>query len=58
MMNAFGHLKAIGSSEAAKPLLERGFVKPGDGVTGLDKTFIQAAAMRFWDREQHVRTLA
>jgi catalase len=58
VMNAFGHLKAIGASDAAKPLLDKGGVKPDDGVTGLDGAFIKAAARRFYDREPALRTLA
>ncbi|MFC3711675.1 catalase [Sphingoaurantiacus capsulatus] len=57
-MNAFGHLKAIGASEAAKPLLDKAGVEPDDGVTGLGKDFATAAARRFYDREPGVRTLA
>jgi catalase len=58
VMDAFGHLKAIGSSDAAKPLLDKAGVQPDAGVTGLDKAFIGAAAKRFWDREPSLRTLA
>lgn len=57
-MDAFGHLKAIGATDAAKPLLDKAGIKPDDGVTGIDGTFVEAAARRFYDREQHVRTLA
>jgi catalase len=57
-MDAFGHLKAIGASDAAKPLLDKAGVTPDDGVTGLDKEFVTAAAKRFYDREPGVRTLA
>jgi catalase len=58
VMDAFGHLKAIGSSDAAKPLLDKAGVQPDAGITGLDKAFIAAAAKRFWDREPSLRTLA
>ena len=58
VMDAFGHLKAIGASAAAKPLLEKAGVQPDGGVTGLDKAFIAAAARRFYDREPKVRMLA
>ena len=51
VMDAFGHLKAIGA-EAAKPLLDKAGVEPDDGVTGIGKDFIQAARIRFWDREK------
>ena len=58
VMDAFGHLKAIGASDAARPLLDKAGVEPDDGVVGLDKGFIEAAAKRYWDREPKVRTLA
>jgi catalase len=58
VMDAFGHLKAIGSSDAAKPLLDKAGVTPDDGVAGLDTAFVTAAARRFYDREPNVRTLA
>ncbi|MFS0774015.1 catalase [Sphingomonas sp. 1P08PE] len=57
-MDAFGHLKAIGASEAAQPLLDKAGVTPGDGVTGLDADFVAAAKRRFYAREPDVRTLA
>jgi catalase len=47
VMDAFGHLKAIGSNEAAGPLLKKAGVVPGDGVTGLGKEFVKAARVRF-----------
>ena len=50
VMDAFGHLKAIGASKAAKALLEKAGVTPDEGVTGLGKDFIEAARLRFWDR--------
>ena len=34
VMDAFGHLKAIGASDAAKPLLDKAGIKPDKGVTG------------------------
>ena len=58
VMDAFGHLKAIGASDAAKPLLDKAGVEADEGVTDLDDGFIQAAGQRFWDREPKVRTLA
>jgi catalase len=58
VMDAFGHLKAIGASDAAKPLLDKAGVEPDDGVVGLGADFIAAAALRFWDREPKVRMLA
>jgi len=58
VMDAFGHLKAIGAAKAAKPLLDKAGVTPDEGVTGLGKDFIEAARLRFWDRESSVRNLA
>lgn len=58
VMNAFGHLKAIGASAAAGPLLDKAGVVPDGGVTGLDAAFVKAAAQRFYDREPSLRTLA
>jgi catalase len=58
VMNAFGHLKAIGASDAAKPLLDKAGVVPDAGITGLDSAFINAASQRFYDREPSLRTLA
>ncbi|GHH13529.1 catalase [Sphingomonas glacialis] len=58
VMDAFGHLKAVGASDAAKPLLDKAGVEADEGVTGLDKAFIAAAAKRFYAREPNVRTLA
>ncbi|MFZ2995846.1 catalase [Sphingobium sp.] len=57
-MNAFGHLKAIGANEAAKPLLDKAGVEPDQGITGLNDGFITAASARFYDREPGVRILA
>ena len=56
--DAFGHLKAIGCTEDAAPLLRAAGVDPDAGVTGLDGKFVKAAAMRFFDREPKVRTLS
>jgi catalase len=58
VMDAFGHLKAIGATEAAKPLLAKAGVEPDEGVVGLGADFIDAAVKRFWDREPKVRMLA
>jgi len=56
--DAFGHLKAIGCTADADPLLEKAGIVRDEGVTGLDKKFIVAAGKRFFDREPKVRTLA
>ena len=58
VMDAFGHLKAIGASPEAKPLLDKAGAEPDEGVTDLGKAFIAAAGKRFWDREPNVRMLA
>ena len=57
VMDAFGHLKAIGSNAAARPLLDKAGVEADEGVTDLD-SFVEAAKQRYWDREPKVRTLA
>ncbi len=58
VMDAFGHLKAIGHSDSARPLLDKAGVVPDEGVTGLSAVFVEAAAKRFYAREPSVRTLA
>jgi catalase len=58
VMDAFGHLKAIGASAAAKPLLDKAGIVPDEGVTGLDGAFVEAACQRFYAREPGLRTLA
>ena len=58
VMDAFGHLKAIGHTPEAKPLLDKAGVEPDAGVTALGDAFLTAAAKRFYDREPKVRTLA
>jgi len=55
--DAFAHLKAIGNTDGAKPLLSRAGVEPDDGVTALDSRFLKAASQRFFDREFKVRHL-
>ncbi len=57
VMDAFGHLKAIGHNADAKPLLDKAGVEPDEGVTDL-AGFVDAAKRRYWDREASVRTLA
>ena len=58
VMNAFGHLKAIGASEAAQPLLDKAGVGHDDGIVGIEGAFVKAAAMRYYHREPSVRVLA
>ncbi|MCW5798642.1 MAG: catalase [Nitrospira sp.] len=58
VMDAFGHLKAIGHSDAAQPLLDKAGVVPDEGVIDLRGAFVEAAAKRFFAREPSVRNLA
>ncbi len=58
VMDAFGHLKAIGHTPEAKPLLDKAGVVPDAGITTPDAAFVSAAAQRFWDREATLRLLA
>ncbi len=58
VMDAFGHLKAIGAEPDAQPLLDKAGVLAGPGVTGLDDAFIAVAATRQWEREKSIRHLA
>jgi catalase len=58
VMDAFGHLKAIGHDGGAKPLMDKAGVEPDAGVTDLSGAFAKAAAKRFYDREPKVRMLA
>lgn len=57
VMDAFGHLKAIGFSDAAKPLLDKAGVEADAGVVGLGD-LAKAGTKRYWDREPKVRMLA
>ncbi len=59
--DAFGHLKAIGYSAEAKPLLDRAGVEKDDGIVVLGKdaeAFLTPARTRQWAREPGVRMLA
>jgi catalase len=58
VMDAFGHLKAIGHNADAQALLDRAGVEPDEGVTDLSAAFVEAAARRFYEREPKVRDLA
>ena len=58
VLDAFGHLKAIGFTDAARPLIDKAGIVADDGVTGVDGGFVAAAAGRFYDREPSLRTLA
>ena len=57
VMDAYGHLKAIGHTTGAKVLLDRAGVTAGDGVTDLNG-LPDAATLRYWLREPAVRALA
>jgi catalase len=59
--NAFAHLKAIGFTLEAKPLLDKAGVTPDAGVvdvSGGAARFLEAARTRQWDREPGIRMLA
>jgi len=59
--NAFVHLKAIGFTARAQPLLDKAGVVIDAGVIDLTadaKAFIGPASTRQWEREPQVRTLA
>ena len=58
VMDAFGHLKAIGHTAEAQPLLDKAGVEPDEGIVSLDGPFVKAAAKRYFDREPKVRQLA
>ena len=45
--NAFVHLKAIGASDAAKPLLDKANVEKDDGVTGLGKDHLPTLSIGY-----------
>jgi catalase len=59
--DAFQHLKVIGHSEEAQPLLDKAGVEPDAGIVALGGKgggFVEAAqAGRIWDREPSVRTV-
>lgn len=59
--DVFGHLKAIGHTPEAQPLLDKAGVEPDAGVIDLSKapkSFLAPARTRQWDREPKVRMLA
>jgi catalase len=57
VMDAYGHLKAIGCSAGAQPLIDKAGITADEGVTGLGDAFIAAATKRFFDREPKVRMM-
>jgi catalase len=59
--NAFVHLKAIGFTAQAQPLLDKAGVLPDAGIVNLAggvNPFLPPARTRQWDREPKVRMLA
>ena len=59
--NAFVHLKAIGFTPEAQPLLDKANVQPDAGIVDLSggaDGFVPPARTRQWDREPNVRKLA
>ncbi len=59
--NAFVHLKAIGFTAEAQPLLDRAGVAPDAGIVDLGggvAGFVAPARTRQWEREPKVRILA
>ncbi|WP_122464639.1 catalase [Brevundimonas lutea] len=59
--DAFGHLKAIGHTAEAQPLLDKAGVEADAGVVDLSDGadgFVEPASTRQWDREPKVRMLA
>jgi catalase len=60
--DAFGHLKIIGCTSGAQPLLERAGIEPDEGVIELEDSrsvshFIQRAKKgRLWEREPRLRS--
>ncbi len=59
--NAFVHLKAIGHTAEAQPLLDKAGVQPDAGIVSLTDgadAFVAPASTRHWDREPKVRILA
>ncbi|MFN7110687.1 MAG: catalase [Brevundimonas sp.] len=59
--DAFGHLKAVGFTAEAQPLLDKAGVEPDEGVIDLSSgadAFLTPARTRQWEREPKVRMLA
>ena len=59
--DAFGHLKAVGCTPKAQPLLDKAGVEADAGVVDLSAdadAFLPVARTRQWDREAKVRMLA
>ena len=58
VMDAFGHLKAIGDDAGAKPLLDKAGRRAGRRRGAATTSSPSVAPTRHWDREPKVRTLA
>ncbi|WP_027230019.1 catalase [Phyllobacterium sp. UNC302MFCol5.2] len=58
VMDAFGHLKAIGYTASSRALLDAAGIKDDAGVVPVEKGFTDAATKRYWDREPKLRMLA
>ncbi|MBA8878305.1 catalase [Phyllobacterium myrsinacearum] len=58
VMDAFGHLKAIGFTADSKALLDKAGVTPDEGVMDIATGFVEAASKRYWAREPSIRNLA
>jgi catalase len=56
--DAYGHLKAIGFTEGAEPLLDKAGIVHDAGVAPFTTDFVKLAARRFFDREAKVRHLS
>jgi catalase len=60
LRDAFGHLKVIGVSKAAKKLLDQAGIAGDEGVVAIDANatpFVRAAEKgRVWDREPRLRS--
>lgn len=57
LMDAFGHLKAIGHMPEAQPLLDKAGIAPDEGVVDL-ATLPKAGTTRYFAREATLRSLA
>jgi len=58
VMDAFGHLKAVGHTRGCQSLLDKAGVQPDAGVVDVaDPTFVKVAGRRFFGREPGVRSV-
>ena len=59
--HAFVHVKAVGFTPEAQPLLDKAGVEPDEAVidvSGPKNAFAEHARTRLWEREPKVRVLA